>query len=398
MNRVLIGVFLSATVSIFSSCSTQGHQEGTKVSDDPPGEVTIPVSEQAGMIQSEIARLQEVPNVIRVPGVIELSDNGRWRVGAITSGRIERVLVSEGDYVNAGQLLARMHSHDVHEAKAAYLMAVAEKARSESAEAVAQKNYERTQHLFDLKAASLEQVDLAKQQVVDAQTAVRNSNISVERERVHLEDNLGISLNDLINDSSGDPDLIPIRAPAAGYILQKNVTPGTVVDLAADLFVIGELQHLWLMASVRQEYLGILRKGQTALISVNGLPDVRVNGQVTNVGEQFDGTTHSMQVRVEFDNPGNRLRPEMLANAQIAVGMEKPELLVPAEAVQQVDGQDSVFVELTPDRFVIRPVKTASQIGDRVPIEVGLKLGERFVTRGAFVLKSELLKSTIQND
>ena len=239
---------------------------------------------------------------------------------------------------------------------------------------------------------------MARQQVVDAQTAVRNSNIAVERERVHLEDNLGISLKDLIADSSGDPDLIPIRAPGSGYVLQKNITPGTVVDLAADLFVIGELRHLWLTASVRQEYLGILKKGQPVVISVNGLPDVRVNGRITNVGEQFDPTTHTMQVRVEFENPGNHLRPEMLATAQIAVGMGKPGLLVPAEAVQQVDGQDSVFVQTSSDHFMMRPVKTALQIGDRVPIEDGLNSGERFVTRGAFIVKSELLKASIQNN
>jgi len=398
MNRFPLVLLLAAAALIFSSCSTHGRQEAKKPPDDPPGEVIIPVSEQAGVIQSEVAQVRDVADVIRVPGLIALADNGRWRVGAITSGRIERVLVSQGDYVQAGQILARMHSHDVHEAKAAYLMAVAEKARSESAEAVAQRNYERTQRLYDLKAASIEQVDLARQQVVDAQTAARNSNIAVERERVHLEDNLGISLKDLIADSSGDPDLIPIRAPGSGYVLQKNITPGTVVDLAADLFVIGELRHLWLTASVRQEYLGILKKGQPVVISVNGLPDVRVNGRITNVGEQFDPTTHTMQVRVEFENPGNHLRPEMLATAQIAVGMGKPGLLVPAEAVQQVDGQDSVFVQTSSDHFMMRPVKTALQIGDRVPIEDGLNSGERFVTRGAFIVKSELLKASIQNN
>jgi cobalt-zinc-cadmium efflux system membrane fusion protein len=398
MIRIPLCLLLASASLILTSCGTQVREEERKPAPEPPGEVVIPVSEQAGTIRTEVAEKRETPNVIRVPGLIALPDNGKWRVGAITSGRIERVLVNQGDYVHADQILARMHSHDVHETKAAYLTAVAEKARSGSAEAVAQKNYERTERLFDLKAASIEQVELAKQQVVDAQTVVRDSEIAVERERVHLEDNLGISLNDLIADTSDDSDLIPIRAPASGFVLQKNVTPGTVVDLAADLFIIGELQHLWLIASVRQEYLEMLRKGQPVAISVNGLPGLRVDGRIVNVGEQFDATTHTMQVRVEFENPGSRLRPEMLATAQIAVGMEKPALLVPSEAVQQVDGQDSVFIEISSDHFVLRPVQTDSQIGDNVPIESGLHPGERFVTRGAFIVKSELLKASIQSD
>jgi membrane fusion protein, heavy metal efflux system len=398
MRQLSLWLPLFATLLTCNSCSVQGRREDKQSPAAMPGEVIIPVSEQAGLIESEVAQVRNVPDVIRVPGLIALADNGKWRVGAITSGRIERVLVSQGDYVHVGQILAQMHSHDVHEAKAAYLMAVAEKERSESAEAVAHKNSERTQRLFDLKAASVEQVELAKQQVVDAHTVVRNSDITVERERVHLEDNLGIPLNDLITDSSRDPDFVPVRAPASGYVLQKNITPGTVVDLAADLFVIGELEHLWLTASVRQEYLGMLKKGQAVVISVNGLPDIHVNGHITNVGEQFDSTTHTMQVRVEFENPGNRLRPEMLATAQIAVGMEKPALFVSADAIQQVGGQDSVFVRTSPDRFVMRPVMAGSQVGDRVPIEDGLKPGEQVVTRGAFIVKSELLKSSIQSD
>ena len=345
-----------------------------------------------------MAETKRIPDVIRVPGVVILPDNGKWRVGAITSGRVEKVFVSLGDYVHAGQVLARMHSHDVHEARAAYETGVADHARDQSAETVTRKNYQRTQNLYDMKAASLEQVEVARQQWVDSQTAAQSSEIAVQRERAHLEDNLGISIDELTAGSGEDADSIPVRAPAAGYVLQKSITPGTVVDLATDLFVIGELQHLWLTASVRQEYLETLEKGQSATIFVNGLPDIKVAGHITNVGEQFDPTTHTMQVRVEFENPDARLRPEMLATAEFPVRRERPAIFVPAEAVQQIDGRDAVFVQTSADHFVSRAVTTASQVGEQVPIEGGIRPGEHVVTRGAFILKSELLKVSIQSD
>src|SRR5207249_3343292 len=99
--------------------------------------------------------------------------------------------------------------------------ALAEHSRHQAAEAVAQKNYERTQRLYGLKAASLEQTELARQQWLDVQTATHNSDIAVERERAHLEENLGIPAPGA--EKAGEAaELIPIRAPGSGYVLQRS--------------------------------------------------------------------------------------------------------------------------------------------------------------------------------
>jgi membrane fusion protein, heavy metal efflux system len=388
---------LTVLVSSLIGCTSEKKADSQPAPDSTRGsEILIPVSQQAGLIASEAIRPTNIPDLLRVPGKIILPDNGNWRVGAIAAGRIERVFVSQGDYVRQGQVLARMHSHDVHEAKADYLTALSERSRLQSGEAVAQKNYERTQRLYTLKAASLEQTELAHQQWVDAQAAVRNSDIAVERERVHLEDTLGISASN--DQKEGAKDLIPVRAPASGYVLEKNATPGAVVEPSADLFVIGELERLWMITSVREEYLGKLRTGQKSTITVNGVPGLRGEGRVTNVGEKFDPTTHVMQVRIEFNNPGKRFRPEMLAEAEIPIGVAKPMLLVPSDSVQQIDGQDVVFVRTGDDRFSMRPVRTAQPIGTQTPIVEGLKPGEPVVVRGSFILKSELLKSEMKGE
>ncbi len=390
---------LSLLLLIGCSGGKKAAQE-PKASNSRPGvsEVVIPVAQQAGVIETTPIQPSEVPDLVRVPGKIALPDNGSWRVGAITSGRVEQVLVSQGDYVRKGQILARMHSHDVHEAKAEYLTALGERSRLQSAEAVAQTNYERTQRLYALKAASLEQTELAHQQWIDAQTARQNSDIAVQRERAHLEESLGIPAAAAEDPKGNGAESIPIRAPASGYVLQKNVTPGTVVEPSTDLFMIGELSRLWLTASVRQEYLGKLHVGQKASITVNGMPELRVDGRLTNVGEEFDPTTHTMRVRIEFENHKNLLRPEMLAQAEIPVGMAKPMLLVPGDAVQQMEGQDVVFVRIAADKFAMRPVHLAPQIGNRIPVLEGLKAGEQVVTRGSFILKSEMLKSTMEGE
>jgi membrane fusion protein, heavy metal efflux system len=127
-----------------------------------------------------------------------------------------------------------------------------------------------------------------------------------------------------------------------------------------------------------------------------GEPGRAFSGKITNLGQAFDPATRVMQVRIVLANPDNRLRPEMLANAEIPVGERKRTLLVPSDAIQQINGQDIVFVRTAADRFTVRPVRTGETASAQTPILDGLTPGEQVVVRGSFVLKSHLLKSTME--
>src|SRR5437899_8143583 len=82
-------------------------------------EIVLTASQQADFgIAVEAARLADQPESLEVPGEINLPDNGHWHIGVLASGRIEQVNVNLGDFVHEGDLLARMHSHDVHDARA----------------------------------------------------------------------------------------------------------------------------------------------------------------------------------------------------------------------------------------------------------------------------------------
>ena len=102
-----------------------------------------------------------------------------------------------------------------------------------------------------------------------------------------------------------------------------------------------------------------------------------------------------MQIRIEFTNAGGRLRPEMLAKAELPVGEKKASLLVPQDAVQQVNGQDAVFVRLTADRFAIRPIRAGDTARGMVEVLSGIQPGDQVVTLGSFLVKSQLLRSSI---
>jgi multidrug efflux pump subunit AcrA (membrane-fusion protein) len=373
-------------------------QESGKQDASKSGQVVISVAEQtAQRIEIESARVTKEPTTVRVPGRIVLPDNASWRVGVLVEGRVESVFANLGDFVRKGQVLARMHSHEVHEARAAYQMAVSERARLEAAQALSQKNYDRAQRLFALKAASVQEVEQSKQELLNMQTAAANATTALERERTHLEDTLGIPAEPGVSASSAELELIPIKAPADGYILQKNITPGATIQPSTDAFLVGALQRLWMVASIPEDNFSQFHPGQAAIVTLQDANQT-FPGHLTNLGQQSDPVTRLVPVRIEIANANNRLRPEMLATAQIAVGSLVQMLLVAQDAIQQVNGVDVVFVRAAPDRFDVRPVRRGNVMGGRVQILEGIQPGDSIVTRGSFIMKSQLLKSSFQGE
>ena len=284
----------------------------------------------------------------------------------------------------------------MREERAKYRTAVSELQRLQAAATLAKRNYDRAQSLLDLKAASVQQVDQARQDVVAADAAVKNAQTEVERTTDVLEDDLGVSVE--AKAGNEEADLVSILAPFGGVVLEKNVTPGGTIAPGQDAFVIGDLSEVWMLASVRQENLAQLRVGQPATVTLPGVADDQFTGKITNLGQEFNPTTRVMQVRIVLSNPGQRLRPEMLANADIPVGQTASVLTVPSDAVQQINGQDVVFVRTAPDRFTVRPVHVGATLNGQTPVIEGLKAEEQVVVHGSFTLKSHLLRSSMEGE
>jgi membrane fusion protein, heavy metal efflux system len=401
--KTALTVFLFVSTLLVVSCTSKAPGSGAEPRASHPAtsrdEIVLSAAEQeTGLIQTEAAALSNEPDMLRVTGRITLADDRTWRVGVRTDGLVMMVFAGLGDYVHKGQILARYHADEVREARAQYRTAISDLTRLEAAAGQAQRNYDRAQTLLSLKAGSMQQVEQARQDQVAAQAALKNGQIVVDRIRDQLEDDLRVPADPAPGTPEEIADDVPILAPADGYIIEKVVTPGKTVQPSADTFVIGDLSQVWMLASVRQENLGQLRVGQSATVTLQGMASQSFPGKITNLGQELDPATRVMQVRIVLNNPGNRLRPEMLATAEIPVGGRKPALLVPSGAVQQMDGQDVVFVRTSPEHFTVRPVRTGETAGGKTPVLDGLKAGEQVVVRGSFILKSQLLKSTMESE
>jgi cobalt-zinc-cadmium efflux system membrane fusion protein len=369
----------------------------------PTNEVVLDSQAQrdSGIVVTEVG-YRSVPQTLEAPGRITLNENRTWRVGAVTEGRVVQIMASPGDPVKEGQVLARVHSHEIHEARATFQKNAGELIRLQALEAHQQRLRDRARRLFELKAGSLEQLERAESELKNAEAAVEAAKVEVERARVHLVDFLGIPAEPTPHDKGdpreGDDDLIPVRAPAAGVIMQRDVTQGTVVEAAKQMFVVADISTLWLLAQVAEEHLAKLRVGMPARIFVQAHPGRAFAGKIMRLGEELDPATRTIQVRIAVPNPGELLKPEMYARVELDLGSSSPALVVPQSATQEVSGHTVIFVRKAADRFEVRPVELGPRINGEVQVVRGLKAGEAVATRGSFILKSQLLKSALTEE
>jgi cobalt-zinc-cadmium efflux system membrane fusion protein len=356
-----------------------------------------PTIQRESGVETMTLEKKTVPEIVRSTARLTNDENRTWRVGSVAEGRIVTVLANPGDFVKEDQVLARMHSHQIHEARADYQKALADLSRRKGLVDYAARVHDRAKRLYDLKAASLEQVERAEAELRNAETETANAQTEVERARSHITEVLGLAVDDA---SPGKPrseedDLIPVRSPASGVVLTRSITPGTVVTPSVDQFLISDLSRLWAIAEVNEEHLSKLRVGMPVRVYVQAYGMEPFVGRIGKIGDVLDAATRTVKVRVELTNSKGRLKPEMYANTEIEIGNSEPALTVPPEAVQEVRGQPSIFVKVAEDRFEVRPIKTGRAFEHDVEITGPVKAGDQVAVKAAFVLKSEFLKASL---
>ncbi len=187
-----------------------------------------------------------------------------------------------------------------------------------------------------------------------------------------------------------------VRAPFSGVITATNVAPGEAVDTERELLTVADLSTVWVLGDIYQKDIASVRVGQRAEISSESYTDEKFQGRLTNVSDVLDPSTRTAKVRAEVPNTDRRLKLQMFVTLQIPTAAERPALIVPNAALQEIDGETVVFVQVKDDTFQKRVVQSGAGVGGLVPIVAGLKAGERVVIEGAFMLKGKLKAGSIE--
>ena len=361
------------------------------------GEVVIAeAAQKTAGIEVQTVQPSSVSEMITATGALTENEERTWTVGSHIEGRVVSVLAKPGDFVKEGAVLARLHSHEVHDSRSDFRRAGDELTRARAAALQATRIRDRAARLLDLKAASKQDLELAEGQLREAEIAVRNAQTELERVRTHITEYLDVTVQAEGKDVGEDH--VPVKAPASGMVIERKASAGTVVTSGQEMFRITDPSSLWMIANVSEADLAHLRVGQSARVLVRAYPDRAFPGRILRLGEELDPTTRTLRVRVLVPNQGGLLKPEMYATTQIERAGSRSAVFIPEAAVQDLSGNRVVFVRIGPDRYEARPVEVGPVLDGRLEVKNGVKPGDQVAVRGSFILKSQLLRSSMEEE
>jgi len=184
-------------------------------------------------------------------------------------------------------------------------------------------------------------------------------------------------------------ETIQVQAPQDGILASLNVGEGMFVRPDTEVMSLAELSSVWLHAEVFESQADWVGEGQAAEARLNYMPGEVFSGTVDYVYPVLDPQTRTLRVRLRFDNPGERLKPNMYAGVSIYGKTHQDALSVPREALIRGAGRDRVVVALGEGKFGVHEVMTGIESGDFVEIIAGLSAGDAIVTSAQFLIDSE---------
>lgn len=186
---------------------------------------------------------------------------------------------------------------------------------------------------------------------------------------------------------------VECRAPFAGTIERKTYSVSERVKPGDSLFVLADTTHLWIAADLREREWSLLNATPDAELTVESpaLPNRKLTACVHFVGREVSADSHAVPLVAKIDNTDGLLRPGLFVRVTIPSADTSSRLVVPSSAIVEHDRQKFVFVRDSDNEYRRVDVTTGLETGGLVEITHGLAEGDSVVTRGAFVLKSELL-------
>lgn len=332
--------------------------------------VRMPSAASAAMIGVETGRGEpgRLGNAIKCLAELAFNQNRLAQIVAPVGGIVQTVDADLGNRVEEGQTVASLWSASIAEAVAKAVLT--------------HQTLERERRLRAERVTA--EADLQEAEATHRAACQQLRTLGFTEEQI-----------DRLSHKPADAVLLDVRAPFAGEIVERNAVRGSLVDAGKALFVVTDRSVMWAELSIPETELSCVQPGQTVEITVDALPGRTFTGRLTWIGPAVDERTRMARARAEIPNPDGHLRDKMFARARIVTGASEGALMIPASAIQRVDGKPLVFVKLADDLFEARSVRLGARQGDEQEVVRGLSPQDAVVIQSGFAVKSQLLLSRL---
>ena len=362
--------------------------------EDHKTEISLsPAQLAAQHITLDVVKTGSITAITRLPARLLVNADQQAHVSAGFAGRVEQVFVQTGQQVKAGQALASLLVPELIDLQTNLHVLQAQLQ-------LAKSTYTQEKQLW-------QQGISAKQDYLQAQNAYTQANIAVQAAQSRLK---------AYGASASSQGRFVLKSPLSGVISSKDLVVGESIQASEQLFVIDQLNQLWLEFVVPDQLINAINPDERLTVEVNGSGTLQTyRARLISLAPSADVQTGRMLARAVLDNPQQQLRPNMQVVVQVPqAGNNTTGLMVQTAAIQQIDQQDVVFVasrkmstdgnakgQVSKDQlhFVPRPVQLGQKSNDQqsndqqwIEIRAGLQAGEQYAAQGSFILKSELEK------
>ncbi len=353
MKVLLSGCMLAASAALLAGCHSS-----------EPVQPVAAQSVQARVVESQ---QQEAPVTVRATGTLHAHDSAV--VSAQVVGRIQQVLVREGDQVKAGQTLAVLDDATLRaaadQAQAAVKAAEHQQAAAQTNATLAASTLARYKQLQAQKSVSPQEMD---------EVAQRSEAAAAQVDALRAQGNAAKA-----QESSAQAMLSysRLRAPFAGVVTARLADPGTLASPGVPLLQVDSAGPLQLQATVDESVIGAVRKGMKIPVTINGASATETAGTVAEIVPAADPASHSFLIKINLPQ-SSQLHAGMYGTAEIATGTHQA-ILVPRSAVVQRGSLPCAYVLDSNGIAQLRTITLGATQGDRVEVLSGISAGEKLV-------------------
>ncbi|MDO4948781.1 MAG: efflux RND transporter periplasmic adaptor subunit [Bacteroidales bacterium] len=349
------------------SCHDNTRQEGTDGLTVHDNTYVVNDSSPIGSkIQTDTVRRHNFLTEFRTVGTVRAITGKLAEIAPPFDGRVVGSSVRLGQKIESGHSVFRLHSQSFHDATKNCLQA-----RQNYELAV--QDYNRKTKLYDTGIASQRDVEEAKTEMLNAEAESHQADAAMQLFNVDTQTlTVGQALD--------------VRSPIAGEVVKCDITIGKYVRAdEASLVTVADLSSVWVVALVKERYLGGIKPGNHVRIYTESQPDSTITGNIHYIGEIMDEENRSVEVLIECDNKQRNLKPGMFASVHFESDANNA-IVIPANALLQNGDETSVFVQKSKNTYERRPVRIESGEDGAIHVITGLQPGEIIITEGGILL------------